>query len=167
MNSSVNRTTLFLIGVALPLLVAGGIWLSRPAHHFGKTEVSPFENDMIESLVRGILPEDGIRNAPVCFVSFGEGRTTPSSDFLHRFADCRNPVVHGTGSSVAPPIDRYFDKYTGRPGTVIQIINLHEYIPGVFDITVSISTRPRGHEREVYRIANIGGTWTIKSHTPV
>lgn len=167
MKIFLQRTALFLIGVALPLLVAGGIWLSRPAHHFGKCEVSPFENDMMESLVRGILPEDGVRGTPACFLSFGEGRTAPSSTFLQRFANCHSPSVLGSDKSVSTPTDRSFQKDTGRPGLVIQIINFHEYISGVFDITVSISTRPRGHEREVYRIGNIGGTWSIKSHAPV
>lgn len=169
MNLEINRRTLYVAGgifISVILLVAGIIWWHRPEHHAGRIEVSPFENDMIASLVRGILREDGVRDASVCFVSFGEGGTPPSSGFIARFADCRRPAVRSVDSSVSPPINRFFEKDNGRPGLVIRIIKFNEYIPGVFDITVSFSNLPRGHDQIVYRISNLGGSWVIQNRTP-
>ena len=169
MNFSLNRKILFIsVGIfaGIMLLLAGMLWLHRPVQHVGRTDVSPFENDMMESLVRGILHESGIINAPVCFLSFGEGRTSPSATFMERFTDCRQPAVQIVGNSVSSPIRRFFEKSNGHSGTVIQIISFHEYIPGVFDITVTISSLPRGHNQVVYRLADLGGNWVIQKRTP-
>ena len=168
MNFSLNRKTLFIgvgIFVGILLLLAGILWLHRPVRHVGRTDVSPFENDMVECLVRGILHESGMSSAPVCFLSFGEGRTSPSATFMERFADCHQPAVRSVGSSVSSPIRRFFEKSNGHSGTVIQIISFHEYIPGVFDITVTVSSLPRGHNQVIYRLADLGGNWVIKKRT--
>jgi hypothetical protein len=169
MKLQANRKTLYLIfGIdfALLLVLAGVLWLHRPVHHAGRINVFPFENDMMAGLMRGILHEPDISRESVCFLSFGENGTPPSSEFIARFADCRQPAVRGVDTSVAPPINRFFEKNTGRPGLVIQIISFREIISGVFDITVSISTLPRGHDRVVYRLSDVAGDWIIKNRTP-
>lgn len=169
MTIQTNRKTLIAIGAIFTgafLLVATILWLHRP-QHFGKIEVSPFENDMMESLVRGVIREQEVQGAPVCFLSFGEGQTSPSPGFIGRFADCHQPAVCSMGSSVSPPVNRYFEKDNGRPGTVIQIFSFHEFVSGVFDITVSISSLPRGHDRVMYRLSETAGNWAIKKRTPL
>lgn len=168
MNLSLQRRTLFLLAALLAgavLMLAGIFWWHQPKHP-GRVEVSPYENDMIETVVRNILRENGVREAPVCFLAFGEGTTTPSSVFIARFADCRRPAVRGVGSSVTPPIARSFEKDNGRPGVVIQIIKFEPLISGVFNVTVSISSLPPGHDQIVYRIADAGGKWEIRKRTP-
>lgn len=168
MNLSLQRRTLFLLAALLAgalLMLAGIFWWQQPKHP-GRVEVSPYENDMIETVVRSVLREDGVREAPVCFLAFGEGTTTPSSAFIARFADCRRPVVRGVGSSVMPPIDRTFEKDNGRPGVIIQIVKFEPFISGVFEVTVGLSSLPPGHDRIVYRIADTGGKWEIRKRTP-
>lgn len=169
MNLQLHRRTLSVAGgffLAVILLLAAVLWWHHPSRHAGRIDVSPFENDMMESLVRGILHEPAIRDTPVCFLSFGEGGTPPSSGFIARFADCHHPAVRSVGSSVAPPIHRFFEKDNGRPGLIVKIVKFNEYIPTVFDITVSFSNLPAGHDQIVYRISNAGGDWSIKKRTP-
>ena len=170
MNLLINRRILYVIGgvfTGVVLLLAGILWWHQPRHRVGRTDISPFENDMIESFVRSLLREDGVRNAPVCFLSFDEGGTSPSSSFLARFADCHQPAVRSVDRSVSPPNNRFFEKDNGRSGLIIQIIKFKEFVPDVFDITVSISNLPRGHDQIVYRISRSTGEWTITKRTPI
>lgn len=170
MNLQINRRTLYVAGsilTAVTLLLAGLIWWHQPKRHAGRTDISPFENDMIEGLVRGMLHEDSLREASVFFVSFGEGGTSPSSTFIARFNDCQHPAVHSAGKSVSPPVKRSFEKDNGRPGIIVQIIKFNEFVPGVFDITVSFSNLPPGHDQIVYRISHVTGDWVITKRTPV
>ena len=169
MNLQISNRTLCRAGGILAgvlLLVAGVLWWSRAGHRIGKTNVSPFENDMMEGFVRCLLLETNLRSAPVCFLAFGEGQATPSSAFLARFADCHHPAVHGVGNSVSPPVNRFFEKDNGRPGIVLQVVKFNEFITSVFDITVSFSNLPRGHDRVVYRVIRVSGDWTIDNRTP-
>jgi hypothetical protein len=166
----INRKTLLIAAclfTGVVLLVAGVVWFNRSPVHAGRINVSPFENDMMENLLRGVIKEDGIRGDSVCFLSFGEGRTPPSSDFMKRFIDCHSPAVQGVDTSVSTAINRFFQKDNGRPGTIIQIIDFKQYLPDVFEITVSLSCLPHGHDRVVYRIAKVAGVWGISKRTPV
>jgi hypothetical protein len=168
MNIEVSRKTLLTVGgmVAGTILLLGGIfWAHRTVHLTGKIDVSPYENDMMESLVRSLLHESSLSNAPVCFLCFGETRTSPSSSFLARFANCRRPAICSVGNSVSPPTMGYMDKSDGRPGTIIQIINFKPFAPGIFDITVAISNLPSGHDHIVYRISDVGAEWVITKRT--
>ncbi len=169
MNLHISSRTLRLVGgiiAGVVLVVAVVVWWGRPGHPAGRVDRSLFENDMMEGFVRCLLRESNIRDAPVCFLAFGEGRTSPSSGFLARFADCRHPAVRGVGSSVLPPVNRLFEKDSGRPGIVLQVIKCEQYIVGVFDITMSFSNLPRGHDRIIYRVARDSGDWTIQKRTP-
>lgn len=169
MNPQISYRTLYRVGGILAgvvLLVGVATWWNRPAHRAGRIDRSPFENDMMEGFVRCLMLETNLRDAPVCFLAFGEGHTSPSSGFLARFADCRHPAVRGVGSSVLPPVNRVFDKDNGRPGVVLQIIKCNEYYTSVFNITVSFSNLPRGHDRFVYRVGRDSGDWTIRKRTP-
>ena len=153
-----------LTGVVL--LVGVVIWSHRPGHRAGKIDRSPFETEVVEGFVRCLVLETNIRDAPICFLAFGEGNTSPSSGFLARFADCRHPAVRPVGSSVLPPGSRSFDKDNGRPGLVVHIIQCSPYYAGVFDITVSFSNLPPGRDRFVYRFGRDAGDWSIRKRTP-
>lgn len=150
-----------VIGALLLLDVL--LWLHRPVH--SRTDISPFENDMVENLVRSLLREDGLRDSPVCFLAFGENAASPSTDFIQRFTDCQHPAVQCLGSSVAPPVNRVLDKDTGHPGLVIRIIDFHEVLSSTYDYTVSISNLPTGHDHVVYRVSNVGGSWMVKKRS--
>lgn len=167
MNAQFNRRTLLLllgIFAGATLTLALFLWWHQP-HHPGRVEVSPFENDMMERVVRAVLREGAVRQEPVCFIAFGEGTTTPSSTFIARFADCRRPAVRGVGGSVSPPINRSLEKDNGRRGLLVHILKFEPFISGVFDVTVSLSNLPAGHDRIVYRIADTGGEWVIRKRT--
>lgn len=168
MNLQISRKTLFTVGGALVgvvLLVAVVHWLHRPVHATGKTDVSPFENDMMESLVRSVLHESAVSNAPVCFLAFGEAGTSPSDSFIARFADCHRPAVCSARDSVSPPIHGYFDKANGHAGIIVQIIKLETFASGIFDVTVTISSLPAGHNQIVYRVSDVGAEWVITKRT--
>jgi hypothetical protein len=168
MKTPASRTRVLTVGFILAgvILLLGGVWLHHHFRHPQKVNASIFENDMMESLVRGMLRENSLRDAPVCFIAFGEGRTPPSPEFIARFADCRRPAVRGVNNSVSPPVNRYFEKVNGRPGLILRIIQFQEFISSVFDVTVSISNLPPGHDRIVYRISNSTGEWVITKRTP-
>lgn len=169
MKKFAARKNIFLIAGALVaflcVALAAGIFLRHQHRPPARADTSPFETEMIEALVRGILHEYGVRGAPVCFLAFGENRTPPGAQFIARFANCRQPAVCSLGSAVAPPISRYIEKSTGRPGLIVQIVSFREYIPGTFDVTVSISNLPPGHDRIIYRISKTPGEWTISQRT--
>lgn len=170
MNLQISQKTLFTVGgvfACAVALLAVILWLHRPVHLTGKIDVSPFENDMMESLVRNVLRESSVSNAPVCFLSFGEEGTSPSEGFIARFADCHRPAVCSARDSVSPPIKGYFDKANGHPGIIVQIIKFQPFAPGIFDVTVTISSLPAGHNQIVYRISDIGAEWVITKRTLV
>lgn len=145
-------------------LVAGVVWwLHRPSHP-GPVNASLFETDMVEGLVRGILP-DIAANTSMCFLAFGDGTTSPSRAFIARFADSR-PSVRSCGSAVSPPIGKYFETSSGKPGLIVHVIRFREIIPGTFDVWVGFSNLPPGHDQFIYRIANLAGEWKIKSRKP-
>jgi hypothetical protein len=148
--------------LTLALLVAGGGWWWRThARPAPRAAASQYESDMMEALVRELLQDFGIRGAPVCFLTFGEGKTPPSGRFIARFADCRRPAVRSYTSSVEPPIGRHLEVATGQPGLIVQIFSLKEYVAGCYDADVGISNLPPGHQRIIYRIAKTTGQWVI------
>jgi hypothetical protein len=161
---SISRKQLFLAAAVFAgaLALVACIWWTHRPQHLGRTNVSPFENDMVEGLVRGLLREDGVRDEPVCFLAFDESGTPPSGDFIRRFADCKQPAVLSTDNSVAPPVNRFFQKNNGRPGLVLKVIQFHEVSAGIFEAVVSVSTLPPGHDRVSYRVTNVAGSWTAK-----
>jgi hypothetical protein len=154
-----------LIAVGLALAVAGGYWWLRPPKHPPPVNASLYETDMIEGLVRGILPQLPPPVPPVCFLAFGDGRTSPSRQFLARFAGSQ-PAVRSCGSAASPPIDKYFDVYTGRQGLIVHIVSFKQFTHGTFDVLVSFSNLPPGHDRFTYRISTIAGEWTVRSRKP-
>jgi hypothetical protein len=161
---TINRKTFSAAGIlAAAVFWAGILWL-RPAHHPGKIDASPFENDMVEALVRALLQENGLRDAQVCFLGFGEDGTSPGSDFIARFDDCRHPGVAALNSTVSPPINRVLEKKNGHAGTVIKIIEVHQAQPNVYEVTVALSCLPASHDHVVYRVANVGGTWVARKN---
>lgn len=169
MNVQIGSKTLSAVaGVFIGALLMLGVsfCMHRPAHPAGKIDVSPFENDMMESLVRNVLRESSVSNAPVCFLSFGEEGASPSDGFIARFANCHQPAVCSARDSVSPPVKGYFDKANGHPGIIVQIIKFQPFATGIFDITVAISSLPLGHNRIVYRISDIGAEWVITKRTP-
>ncbi len=154
-----------VIVLGLALVLAGGYWWTRPPVHPPPVNPSPYETDMTEGLVREILTELKPPVPPVCFLAFGAGRTSPSPGFVARFAGTR-PAVCSCGSAASPPIGRYFDAYTGREGLILHVISFKEYIPGTFDVLVSFSNLPAGHDRFTYRLTQLGGNWRVKDHRP-
>jgi hypothetical protein len=161
---SLNRKTLVIASVVFigAALLAAGLWRAHQPLHLGRSNVSPFENDMVEGLVRGLLHEDGVRDEPVCFLAFDESGTPPSSEFIRRFADCRQPAVLGRDHSVSTPASRFYQKNNGRPGLVLQVVQFHEVTAGIFEATVAISTLPHGHDHIAYRVTNVAGSWNVK-----
>jgi len=156
------------LAVTMAIAVGGGLWWRYRARNIQQVNASPYETEMIEALVRNLLREYGIRNAPACFLAFGESMTPPSWRFISRFSDCRRPAVLSYRSSVSPPlIGRHLELTTGRPGLIIQIVSFEEYIPGCFDVVVGISNLPKGHQRVVFRISHSTGEWTIIKRTPL
>jgi hypothetical protein len=163
MTYRINRYA-FIAGAGIviaALALAGWVWL-RPVHHLGNVDASPFENDMVEALVRGILQEDGLRDSQLCFLGFGEGGTSPGADFIARFDDCRNPSVAALNSTVNPPINRVLEKKNGHAGTVIKIIDIHQTQADVYNVTVSLSCLPAGHDHVSYHVANVSDTWVAR-----
>jgi len=161
-----RKTSLIIVAVLAVVVTVGlGLAALHQLRRGPRANVSEFESDCTEALVRGILRELGIRNAPVCFLGFGEGRTPPSRDFIARFSDCRRPAVRSLGSAVAPPIGRFLEISNGRPGVILQIIQSKEYLPGTFDVTVVVSILPPGHNRVIYRVSKTGGEWKITNRT--
>lgn len=161
MRSTIIRIALVLAVVAM----AGGFWCSQQQRTPSRVNGSAYESEMIEGLVRGLLQELGPQAPPVCFLAFGEGATTPSPGFVARFAGTR-PAIKSVGSAVSPPIGKFFDKSSGRPGLIIHIVSFKEYIPGTFDVLVAFSNLPSGHDRFIYRLSSLTGEWKIKSRQP-
>jgi hypothetical protein len=155
----------FLVILGLALMVAGGLWWRHRAAHPPPVNASIYETDMTEHLVRLILVEVRPTAPPVCFLAFGEGGTPPSQQFLARFFGSQ-PAVRSYGSAAAPPIAKYFEVSTGKPGLVIHVIRFKEIIHGTFDVLVAFSNLPAGHDRFTYRVSELGGEWTLKSRTP-
>lgn len=153
------RTLIIIIGLGLFLF--GGIWWqhNHPAHP-APVNASIYETDMIESLVREILTEFKPPLPSICFLAFGDGTTSPSQKFIARFADSR-PTVRSCGSAAAPPVGRFFETSTGRPGLMVHIVRFKEYISGTFDVKVSFSNLPPGHDQFTYRVSQIGGEWRV------
>lgn len=148
--------------IALLLLVAGGIWWwSRPTHP-PVVKRSLYETDMVENLVRGLLTELKPPAEPVCFLAFGDGTTSPSHIFMRRFAGT-HPELLACGAAAMPPGCQQFETSSGRPGLMIHIVKFKEFTPGTFDVVVSFSNLPAGKNRFIYRIANLGGEWKIRS----
>jgi hypothetical protein len=155
-----------VIIIGLGLALFGGIWW-RHAHsaHPAPVNASIYETDMIEGLVREILTEFKPPLPTICFLAFGDGTTSPSAEFIARFAGSQ-PALRRCGSAVSPPNGGFFETSTGRPGLVVHIIRFKEFIPGTFDVAVSFSNLPPGHDRFTYRVTQIGGEWQVNSRKP-
>ena len=156
---------LAIIVIGLGLVLAGGIWWRHHPAHPAPVNASQYETDMTEELVRKILPELTPPIPLVCFLAFGEGRTAPSRAFIARFAGSR-PAVHSCDSAASPPIGKYYDAFTGKQGLIVHIVSFKEVVPGTFDVLVSFSNLPPGHDQFAYRIAHLGGEWVVKSRKP-
>ena len=156
-----------LLVLGLLLLLAGGLWSWRKHHpvHPPPVNAPIYETDMTEALLRQVLTEITPPVPTVCFLAFGDGRTSPSREFIARFTGTR-PAVCSCGAAASPPIGRYFDAYTGREGLIVHIVSFKEFIPGTFDYVVRFSNLPDGHDRFTYRIAHLGGEWHIKPRSP-
>ena len=150
-----------LLILLLTAVVAGAWWL-HPSHPTRRANVADFESDMTEGLLRGIIQELDAGQPPVYFVAFGEARTEPTPAFVARFAD-HFPPVRAFTSSVTTPTGLVLETSTGRAGVIIQIISFKEYVPGTFDVRVSLSNQPAGRDQCIYRVFNRGGEWIIKS----
>ena len=154
-----------ITAIVVGLVLAGGLWWwHRPAHP-APVNASLYETDITEHFVRGVLAELQPPVPPVCFLAFGDGSTSPSEAFIARF-DGSQPAVRSCGSAVAPPVGKYFEISTGRPGLVVHVISVKEFIPGTFDVLASFSNLPAGHDRFSYRISELAGEWKIKSRNP-
>jgi hypothetical protein len=153
-----------IIGVVLALL--GGWWWrhTHPAHP-APVNASAYETDMMESLVREILTEFQPPLPSVCFLAFGDGATSPSEEFIARFAGSQ-PAVRRCGSAVSPPVGEFFETSTGRPGLLVHIVRFKEFLPGAFDVEVAFSNLPPGHDRFTYRVIRIGDQWQVKGRKP-
>jgi hypothetical protein len=157
------RTVIIVVGLGLALL--GGLWWRHHPAHPAPVNASIYETDMMESLVREILTEFKPPLPSICFLAFGDGTTSPSPEFIERFAGSQ-PAVRRCGSAVSPPVGRFFETSTGKPGLVVHIIRFKKYIPGTFDVEVSFSNLPPSHDRFTYRVTQIGGEWQVKSRKP-
>ena len=134
------RTVIIVIGLGLALL--GGLWWRHHPAHPAPVNASIYETDMMESLVREILTEFKPPLPSICFLAFGAGTTSPSPEFIARFAGSQ-PAVRRCGSAVSPPVGRFFETSTGKPGLVVHIIRFKKYIPGTFDVRYrSLTCRP-------------------------
>ena len=156
---------LAVIIVGLLLLLAVGWWRHEHPAYPAPVDASLYETDMTEALLRTILPALPPPAPPVCFLAFGDGRTSPSREFIARFAGSQ-PAVRSCAAAASPPIGRYFDASTGREGLIVHIVSFKEIIPGTCDYLVRFSNLPEGHDRFTYRIAKIGGDWVLESRRP-
>jgi hypothetical protein len=155
------RRALIVIGLGLAL-IAGLWWTFRRPAHPPPVNASIYETDMIESLVRGVLAEFKPPLPAVCFLAFGDGTTSPSVSFISRFSGSL-PEVRGCESAASPPVGNYFETSTGKPGLVMHIVQFKEYVPGTFDVEVSLSNLPPGHDHFTYRLIRSEGEWRIES----
>ena len=159
-----GRATIATV-LGLALVVIGGLWWLRGPAQPLPVNASQYETDMTEGLVRGILGELAPPVPPVCFLAFGEGRTPPSSAFIARFAGSR-PAVRSCGSAVSPPIGKYFETASGRPGLIVHIVKFKQSTPSHYDVVVAFSNLPHGHDHFIYRIYNLNGEWITQSRKP-
>src|SRR5438093_8574445 len=104
MNRPMVRIVLVIAAVSI---VAGGWWWVRHPRHPKGVNASEFETDLVAAVVCGILTEPETSSRAVCFLAFGEGRTSPSGRFLARFAGS-HPAVRSCGSWVSPPVGNHF-----------------------------------------------------------
>jgi len=153
-----------LIAIFLVAAVAGGWWWWRPPRH-PVVDASLYETDMTENLVRIILTQMKPPVPAVCFLAFGDGGTPPSHEFIARFAGSQ-PAVRSCGSAASPATGQFFETSTGRPGLVVHIIQFKESEPGTFEVLVSFSNLPPGHDRFTYRLYNAAGDWILRSRKP-
>jgi len=160
-----KKTPVILLLMLALVVEAAGWWRFHPARVPQHANQSEFETDMTAGLLHGIFQELAADQPPVFFVAFGEARTEPSYAFMARFAG-QMPPVRAFTSAVMTPTGLVLETATGRPGVIIQIIRFKEHIPGTFDVLVTLSNRPGGHDRFTYRVAELGGEWTIRSRQP-
>lgn len=160
-----GRIIIKIVLVLAVVAVVGGFWWSQHKTAPQRVNGSAYESEMIEKLVLGLLQELGSQAPPVCFLAFGDGATQPSPGFVARFAGT-HPTVKDAGSAVSPPIGKFFDKSNGRPGLVIHIVSFKEYVSGIYDVLVTFSNLPSGHNRFIYRISKATGEWKVKSRKP-
>jgi hypothetical protein len=155
----------FVIVIVCGLLAAGAVfyWLHRPTHP-ATVNARLYENDMVEGLVRRLLTRLNPPLPAVCFLAFGDGTMPPGPGFIARFAGC-SPVVRSCGSASMPPINQFFDTRTGRPGLIIHIVHFKEIKPGIFEVQVSFSNLPPGHDEFIYHVTELSGDWIITSCT--
>jgi hypothetical protein len=154
-----------IIATVLVLALAGGFWWRHHPAHPAPVNASLYETDMTESLLREILSEFKPPIPSICFLAFGDGGTPPSRAFIARFAGSE-PSVRSCGSAAAPPTGQFFETSTGRPGLVVHIVSFKELISGTFDVRVSFSNLPAGHDQFIYRVTNLAGEWKIKGRNP-
>ena len=161
----------FIIGSVLLLAVIGlgfagfGWWRSHHPVHPPHVNAAEYESDMTEALVRGILDQLDAKAPHTCFLAFGEGLTPPGSDFLARFKGARL-TVRTCHAAVAPPNGKYYDIISGQEGLMLHVLKIKEFIALHYDVTVSLSNLPAGHNLFIYRIGNLGGDWKIESCKP-
>lgn len=153
-----------IIAILLVAAMAGGWWWKHPPAH-PVVDASLYETEMTENLVRIILTQMQPPLPPVCFLAFGNGGTPPSRGFIARFVGSQ-PAVRSYNSAVAPPTGQFFETTTGRSGLVVHIIQFKESVPKTFDVLVSFSDLPPGHNRFTYRITNFAGNWILRSRKP-
>ena len=160
-----NMLWRLIAGIGLALALAGGLWWHYHPVHPAPVKASLYENDMTEGLLRLLLAEMKPPVPPVCFLAFGAGRTPPSRQFLARFRGTQ-PEVRGCDSAASPPIGKYFDYSTGRPGLIVHIVSFAENQSGSFDVVVAFSDLPAGRNQFTYHVDNFSGYWQIKSRKP-
>ena len=154
-----------ILSGSLVLLLAGALWWWLRPNHPAPVNASIYETDMMEALVRGVLPE--FQPSPaVCFLAFGEGTTPPSSTFIARFAGTQ-PVVRSCDHAAMPPVGRQFEISTGKPGCLIHVIQFREITPDAFDVLVRFSHLPEGHDQFGYRVTKFAGDWSIADRKPM
>ena len=160
-----RKSTLYLLLAALLATGVTGGWLVSRHGQVRRQPAVGFESDMTENLLRGIFVENAAANPAVCFLAFGEDRTAPDDAFIARFAGSR-PAVRSFQSSVMPPIGKILETASGKPGLLIQIVSFKELITGTFDVVVTFSNLPPGHDRFTYRVTDLAGEWKIQSRKP-
>lgn len=160
-----------IIGSVLLLATIGlvflglGWWRSHHTVHPPPVNTVEYESNMTEALVRGILDKLESNAPRTCFLAFGDGLTPPSRNFLARFQGARLNV-RSCHYAVNPSSGKYYDIITGQEGLMLHVIKIKEYISGTFDVVVSLSNLPAGHDHFRYRILNIGGEWKTESCKP-